>query len=194
MKVLVACEYSGRVRDSFIDKGHDAISCDLEPTDRTGPHYQGDLFDILYKKKWDLLIAFPPCTYLCQSGVRWLHEKPKRWKRMRKATVFFNKILEAPVPKIAIENPVMHGYARESIRKYDFSIHPWQFGDNYTKRTCFWVKNLPVLNSTVNSYGKTANKLLIRDGPKGKGRSITPWGLARAMAEQWGNNVPSLWN
>ena len=137
MKVLVACEFSGIVRDAFIAKGHDAMSCDILPTESPGPHHRGDVLDIIYDG-WDLMIAHPPCTYLTNSGVRWLHTQPGRWDQLRLAGEFFNRLLDAPINKICIENPIPHKYAIECMngRRYTQLIQPWQFGHGETKATC----------------------------------------------------------
>lgn len=196
MKVLVACEYSGRVRDAFIAKGHDAISCDLLPTDVDGPHYQGDVFD-LDLESFDLMIAHPPCTYLTNSGVVWLHRDQSRWAKLDDGAAFFKSLLNAPVGKIAIENPIMHKYAIERIGgiKQTQVIQPYMFGHMEQKATCLWLKNLPPLVETQNV------KLEMQNLPKNqrqklhylppskdrwKLRSTTYQGIANAMAEQWG--------
>lgn len=135
MRVLVACEFSGAVRDAFIALGHVAMSCDLLPTEMSGPHYEGDVRDVL-GDGWDLMVAHPPCTYLTNSGVRWLHTKPGRWEQMREGAEFFRELLNAPIPRVAVENPIMHGYAREIVgRRADQVIHPWQFGHLESKAT-----------------------------------------------------------
>ncbi len=181
MRVLIACEYSGRVRDAF--------SCDILPTDSPGPHYQGDVFD-LDLAGFDLLIAHPPCTYLCNSGVRWLHERPNRWPLMRDGAEFFKRLLDAPVSRVAVENPVMHKYAKEIIgRGHDFSVQPWQFGDPAKKRTCFWTRGLSPLKPTSDMTAKDARPDVHRASPgpnRWKIRSTTYHGIARGMAEQWG--------
>lgn len=192
MRVLIACEFSGIVRDAFIAKGHDAISCDLLPTERPGPHYQGDVFDII-NDGFDLMIAHPPCTYLCNSGVCWLHKDKERWTLMEDGALFFKALLNANIPKIAIENPVMHKYAVEIIgRRQDQSIQPWQFGHDASKRTCLWLKNLPLLEPTkIITKDKYANQTpsgRCKLGPspdRWKLRSKTYQGIADAMAEQW---------
>lgn len=189
MNVLVACEYSGRVRDAFLRRGHDAISCDLLPTDSPGPHVQGDVRPLL-RQEWDLVIAHPPCTRLCNSGVRWLHER-NLWDEMREAAEFFLECLHANAPLVAVENPVMHKYAREIVgRRHTFSVQPWQFGDPAKKRTCFWTHNLPRLVPTSNMTAEdaVAECYLASPGPdRWKRRSTTYPGIAEAMAEQWGS-------
>ena len=148
VNVLVACEYSGTVRDAFIARGHNAASCDLLPTESDGPHYEGDVLDIL-AWNWDLMIAHPPCTYLSNSGVRWLHEQDGRWDKMLEGAYFFKALFDADIPKVAVENPIMHKYAVEIIgRRQDQVIQPWQFGHGETKATCLWLKNLPKLEPT----------------------------------------------
>ena len=148
MKVLVACEFSGVVRDAFLEAGHDAMSCDLLPTEKPGPHYQGSVWDII-EDGWDMMIAHPDCTYLCNSGVRWLHERPYRWDLMRAGAYHFRAFLDAPVEKIAVENSIMHKYAVEIIgRRQDQVTQPWWFGERETKAICWWLKNLPPLEKT----------------------------------------------
>jgi|TARA_R110000796_G_scaffold28701_1_gene78266 hypothetical protein len=187
MRVLVACEYSGKVRDAFIAQGHDAISCDILPTDSPGPHYQGDVFNII-DQDWDLMIAHPPCTYLTNSGVRWLHERPERWGQLKDGAEFFRGLLEANIPKIAVENPVMHKYAVKIIgRRQDQIIQPWQFGHGETKATGFWLKGLPKLQPTDIVDGRQQRvHLLPPSKDRWKLRSTTYQGIADAMALQWG--------
>ncbi len=190
MKVLVACEFSGIVRDAFIAKGYNAISCDLSPTEKSGPHIQADhdlhLLDII-KEGWDLMIAHPPCTRLCVSGVMWL-EKRDLWEEMRIAARFFKALLDAPISKIAVENPIPHGYAVKEIgRKYNQIIQSWQFGHGETKATCLWLKNLPELRPTNIVKGRE-HKIwkMPPSKDRGKLRSVTYTGIAKAMATQWG--------
>lgn len=190
MKVLVACEFSGRVRDAFRRRGHRALSCDLLPSESPGPHFQGDVRRCLDELDWDLIIAHPPCTYLCQSGVRWLHERPERWDSLVEAVDFFRLFLDADAPRVAVENPIMHGYARDLLdgRRFDFSVQPWMFGDPERKRTCFWTRNLPPLRSTqvVEPTRSTVHNQW--PGPdRWRIRSRTFPGLAEAMADQWGS-------
>ena len=151
MKVLVACEYSGTVRDAFIAKGHDAMSCDLLPTDSPGPHYQGNVLDII-NDGWDLMIAHPPCTYLTNSGVCHLYKNPERWNDLDEAAFFFKTLLDAPIPKKCIENPIMHKYAKERIGNVKQSqiVQPWMFGHMEQKATCLWLEGLPLLVETQN--------------------------------------------
>lgn len=188
MKVLVACEFSGIVRDAFTARGHDAISCDLLPTERPGPHIVGDVSGLL-QDKWDLIIAHPPCTRLCNSGVRWLAERDL-WNGLNEAARFFNLFLNAKAPRIAVENPIMHKYAVERIgRKHDFSVHPWQHGHGETKETCFWAKNLPPLKPTKFVPGRLAAVHRASPGvDRWKARSRTYLGIAEAMADQWGSH------
>lgn len=190
MNVLIACEYSGAVRDAFKELGHYAVSCDLLPTEKPGHHYQGDVFDVI-NEGWDLMIAHPPCTYLSNSGVRWLYSDPERWKEMIKGAVFFRKLLEAPIPRIAIENPVMHGYAKEIIGvDQSQSIQPYEFGHGEQKRTCLWLKNLPLLQPTNIVEGREQRIWKLSPGDdRWKERSRTFEGIAKAMAEQWGQSV-----
>lgn len=191
MRVLVACEFSGVVRDAFIARGHDAISCDLLPSERPGPHHEGDLYQYLYWRgdQFDLMIAHPPCTYLANSGVRWLYSKPNRWDRMMDAATDFRVLLEYPViPRIAVENPIMHKYAVEVIgRRQDQIIQPWQFGHGETKATGLWLKNLPPLQPTNIVGGRQPRVHHASPGPdRWKERSRTLQGIADAMADQWG--------
>ena len=182
MRVLVACEYSGRVRDAFRAIGHDAVSCDLLPTEAPGPHYVGDVREIL-RYGWDLMIAHPPCTHLAVSGARWFHAKQRE---QAEALDFVRLLLDAPIPRIALENPVSIISSR--IRKPDQVIQPWQFGHGETKATCLWLKNLPMLNATNIVPGREPR--VHRMGPshdRWKERSRTFSGVAKAMAEQWGS-------
>lgn len=190
MKVLIACEYSGAVRDAFIALGHDAISCDILPTDVPGPHYQGDVRDIL-EDGFDLMVAHPPCTHLAVSGARWFKDKQVE---QAQALDFVRLLLAAPIDKIALENPISIISSR--IRKPNQIIQPWQFGSPESKSTCLWLKNLPNLISTDilplppsgrwnNQTPSGQNKL----GPspdRWKERSKTYQGIANAMAQQWG--------
>lgn len=196
MRVLVACEYSGTVRDAFIALGHDAVSCDLLPTDSPGPHYQGDVFDII-DDGWDLMIAHPPCTFLANSGVMWLHKQEGRWEKMREGALFFKRLLNANIPKICIENPIMHKYAKEIIgENFTHSVQPYEFGHLEQKRTCLWLKGLDELKQTDNVKeammllpDKERQRLhyLPPSKDRWKLRSTTYKGIAEAMAKQWGN-------
>ena len=194
MKVLIACEESGRVRDAFIAQGHDAMSCDLQPTSAPGPHYQGNVFDII-NDGWDLMIAHPPCTYLCNSGVRWLYHTDgyridqTRWGKMAYGADFFLALLACKIPRVCVENPIPHGHA--SLPPYTQLIQPWQFGDNYSKATCLWLRGLPPLVPAVMT--KPDNVIhachLEAPGPdRAKNRSKTYLGIASAMALQWGTD------
>ena len=190
MKVLIACEYSGTVRDAFRALGHDAMSCDLLPTDAPGPHYRGDVRDVL-GDGWDLMIAHPPCTHLAVSGARWFHLKQRE---QAEALEFVRLLMDAPIPRIAIENPV--SIISSKIRKPDQVIQPWQHGHEATKTTCLWLKGLPPLTPT-NVVGKGARHVT-RSGrslpdwynlppspDRWKIRSATFPGIAAAMADQW---------
>jgi site-specific DNA-cytosine methylase len=192
MRVLIACEYSGAVRDAFFARGHDALSCDLLPSEAPGPHYQGDVRDIL-GDGWDMLIAHPPCTHLAVSGARWFKNKAQE---QAEALDFVRLLLAAPVARIALENPVSIISSR--IRKPDQVIQPWQFGHEATKTTCLWLKGLPKLVPT-NIVGKGARHVtksgrslpqwynLPPSADRWKIRSATFQGIADAMADQWGN-------
>lgn len=184
LKVLVACEYSGAVRDAFISAGHDAISCDLLPTEKHGPHYQGDVFDII-NSGFDLMIAHPPCTHLAVSGARWFKEKQEQQKE---ALDFVRRLMDANIRHIAIENPV--SIISSQIRKPDQTIQPWMFGHGETKATCLWLKNLPKLKATNIVEGREQRVWLLPPGPdRWKERSRTFEGIAKAMADQWSNPV-----
>jgi site-specific DNA-cytosine methylase len=182
MKVLVACEYSGTVRDAFLEAGHIALSCDLLPSDTPGPHLQGDVREVL-EMGWDLMIAHPPCTHLAVSGARWFHLKQQE---QQEALQFVRLLLEAPIPRIALENPVSIISSR--IRKPDQTIQPWQFGHGETKATCLWLKNLPPLEPTNIVDGREARIHRMPPSPmRWKERSKTYQGIADAMAQQWGS-------
>lgn len=182
LRVLVACEYSGAVRDAFIALGHDAVSCDLLPTDAPGPHYQGDVRDLLVPNAWDLLIGFPPCTDLAVSGARWF--KAKGAERQNAALDFVRTLMDAPVPAIAIENPVSIISSR--IRKPSQTIQPWMFGHGETKRTCLWLQGLPKLQPTNIVDGREQRVWkLPPSADRWKQRSKTFTGIASAMASQW---------
>lgn len=182
MKVLIACEYSGRVRDAFIGGGHEAMSCDLLPTDAPGPHYQGNVLDIL-NNGWDLMICHPPCTHLAVSGSRWFKDKVKE---QAEALDFVRLLLNAPIEKIALENPI--SVISSKVCKPDQIIQPWQFGHGETKATCLWLKNLPKLMPTNIVDGREARIHKMPPSPdRWKLRSTTYQGIADAMAQQWGN-------
>jgi site-specific DNA-cytosine methylase len=181
MKVLVACEYSGKVRDAFKAKGHDAWSCDLLPTDVEGQHIQGDVLDVL-DQGWDLMIAHPPCTHLAVSGARWFKDKQQE---QQEALDFVSALLNAPINKIALENPI--SIISTKIRKPDQIVQPWQHGHGETKATCLWLKNLPKLEPTnVVSGRKPRVHMMPPSKDRWKLRSETYSGIAKAMAEQWG--------
>ncbi len=184
--MLVACEFSGIVREAFKKWGHDAWSCDLLPTEVEGNHIQDDVLKHL-NDGWDLMVAHPPCTYLANSGVRWLVNNPERWDDLALACQFFNTLLDAPIPKIAVENPIQHKYARNYIRKYNQIIQPYDFGHGETKATCLWLKNLPKLIPTHKVAGRQGRVHFESPSPdRWKNRSRTLHGIAVAMAEQWG--------
>lgn len=197
MKILVACEFTGTVRDAFIKKGHDAVSCDLLDTESSGPHYKGDIRDVLYEEHWDMVIAHPPCTYLANSGVTWLHRDPSRWSKLDEGAQFFKMFLDLNIHKLCIENPIMHKYAVERIggNRQSQVVQPWMFGHLEQKATCLWVRGLPQLQPT-NNVKEALNKIPSRDRQRlhylspskdrWKERSKTYKGLADAMAEQWG--------
>lgn len=184
-KILVACEYSGTVRDAFTRAGHDAMSCDLLPTEAPGPHYQGDLFDVI-DYPWDLAIFHPPCTHLSVSGSRHFAEKQQDG-RQQAAVSFFMRIVRASahIQRTAIENPVC--IMSSLYRKPDQIIQPWQFGHGETKATCLWLKGLPLLFPTNIVEGREARIHRMPPGPdRWKERSKTFQGVADAMATQWG--------
>lgn len=193
MRVLIACEFSGEVRDAFRRLGHDAVSCDLLPSERPGPHIQADARSVL-GDGWDLLIAHPPCTYLANSGVRWLYggkgtvRDERRWRQMADGAALFRAMLEAPIPRVAVENPIMHRHAKEIVgRGPDQTIQPWQFGHGETKATCLWLKALPPLTPTQIVDGRVPRVHYASPSPdRWKQRSKTLSGIAAAMAEQWG--------
>jgi site-specific DNA-cytosine methylase len=185
MRVLIACEYSGRVRDAFRAHGHHAISCDLLPTETPGPHHQGPVEDVLYDG-WDLMIAHPPCTHLAVSGSRHFPEKIADG-RQQEALAFVRLLMDAPIDRYAIENPV--SVISSAIRPPDQIIQPWQFGHGEVKATCLWLKNLPKLTSTNCVEGREQRIHLMPPGPdRWKERSRTFQGIADAMGQQWGNS------
>jgi len=190
MRVLVACECSGRVRDAFLDAGHDAISCDLQPSDSdrgTHRHVRGDVSELL-GAGWDLVVAHPPCTFLCNSGVRWLRTVPGRWAEMERAAEFFRCCLGANARAVAVENPIPHRYAMELIgERYTQIVQPWQFGHGESKATCLWLRNLPSLQPTNIVDGREGRIHRLPPGPnRSRERSRTYQGVALAFAEQWG--------
>lgn len=200
--ILVGCEYSGKVRDAFRKLGFNAVSCDFLDTDEPGPHYKGDVMDLIYNKEireryigaggeWDLGIFFPPCTYLCSSGLHWNKRRPERAALTEESLVFVANLLNCPIKKIALENPI--GCISSRIRKPDQIIQPWQFGEDASKATCLWLKGLPLLKPTniikkkryANQTESGQNKLA--PGPdRWKIRSQTYQGIADAMAAAWG--------
>jgi len=202
MKVLIACEFSGIVRDQFIERGHDAVSCDLLPTEKPGPHHQGDVFDII-NDGWDLMIAHPPCTYLSSAGLHWNNSRPERKIKTSEACTFVKSLMDSNINKIAIENPV--GYLNTHWKKPTQIINPFQFGEAYLKKTALWLKNLPKLVYYNNNAAFGCNLIVkpefyfISSGSNRRGqfstsnekrnkkeRSKTFNGIANAMAEQWG--------
>lgn len=197
MKVLVACEYSGTVRNAFLSRGHDAWSCDLLPSeDGSNRHIQGDARDLL-DDGWDcLIVAHPPCTRLCNSGVRWLHRPPagktlrQMWHELREGAALFSDFWNAPIPLRCIENPVMHKHAKaliDNYREFAQSVQPWQFGHGETKRTCLWLHDLPPLVPTDVVAGRENRVHRMPPGPdRWKERSRFFKGIAEAMADQWG--------
>lgn len=211
LRVLVGCETSGIVRRAFLDLGHDAWSCDLLPADdRSNRHMQCDVRDVL-DMGWDLLaVMHPPCTRLCNSGVRWLRKPPAgrsladMWAELDEGAALFSTCWNAPIPRVAIENPVMHRHAKERIENYQpfsQSVQPWQFGtdedgpDNEKKRTCLWLRGLPKLKPTGTLDGTTARDSVHKASPgpdRWKARSKFFPGLAAAMADQWGGHVSEI--
>ena len=196
-RVLVACEFSGVVRDAFAARGWDAWSCDLLASEKPGNHYQGDVRDML-SEKWDMLIGHPPCTYLANSGARWLFEKPGRWELLDQSCAFFCELMNAPIKHVAIENPWPHKWGMERIgRKPDCKIQPWEHGHEQKKTTCLWLRGLPILlpSKIVGPPPKDPLEAkrwesVWREPPgenQAKNRSRTFPGIAAAMAKQWGN-------
>jgi len=204
MKILVACEYSGRIRDAFILEGHDAMSCDLLPSDEPGPHYQGDVLDIL-DDGWDMMIAHPPCTYLCSSGLHWNNKVEGRSEKTEEALQFITTLWEAPIEKVCIENPVGCINTRLSFMPRPQYIQPYQFGEDASKKTGLWKRGLPDLRGTDDVSGREvfANGRVYRRwgnqtdsgqnklGPsktRGHDRAKTYFGIAMAMSDQWKNS------
>jgi|SRR5262252_3240010 len=196
MRVMIACEFSGTVREAFRVRGHDAISCDLLPSRQPGPHIQGDIRAVDLRG-YDLLIAHPPCTYLCASGLHWNHRRPGRAALTEDALHLVRYLLNAPVPAIALENP--RGCISTRIRHYDQEIQPYDFGHDASKATCLWLKSLPPLHPTcriaariVDGRRRWANQTdsgqnrLTPSPERAQLRSITYQGIAAAMADQWG--------
>lgn len=206
MKVLIACETSGTVRNAFLDRGHDAWSCDVLPSDDlTNRHIQDDALEVLKMESWDMLmVAHPPCTRLCNSGVRWLHKAPpgktlaEMWEQLDQGAELFSKLWNADVPRVAIENPVMHKHAKARIKNFEpftQSVQPYEFADsidaedNISKRTCLWLRNLPPLIKTGTLTRETARHDIHNASPgkdRWKVRSKFHKGIAQAMADQWG--------
>lgn len=187
MKVLIACEFSGTVRDAFSALGYDATSCDLLPSEKPGKHYQGDVFDII-NDGWDLMIAHPPCTHLAVSGSRWFHLKEKE---QAEALDFVRRLLASDIPYIALENPI--SVISSKIRKPNQIIQPWQFGHGEQKATCLWLKGLPLLMPTNIVEGREQRVHKMPPGPnRWKERSRTFIGIAEAMAAQWGPYIESF--
>lgn len=182
-RILIACEFSGVVRDAFKERGWDAWSCDLLPTENPGQHIHGDVLEVL-ANGWDMMIAHPPCTYLCSSGLHWNKRRPERAKQTEDALDFVRRLLDAPIARIALENPI--GCIATCIRPADQIIQPWQFGHGETKATCLWLKNLPVLKPTNVVEGRE-NRIWRMPPRKDrwKQRSLTYPGIAQAMADQW---------
>jgi len=182
MRILIACEFSGTVREAFKKLGHDAWSCDLLPTDIEGNHIQGNVLDVL-NDNWDLMIAHPPCTHLAVSGARWFKDKKEEQKE---AVEFFMQLINADIEKIAVENPI--SIMSTQYRKPDQIIQPWQYGHGETKSTCLWLKNLPKLEPTKIVSGREPKMHMLPPSPdRWKIRSKTYQGIANAMATQWGN-------
>lgn len=195
MRVLIACEFSGIVRDAFLARGHDAVSVDLLDTESPGPHIVGDVFDAITTVRPDMMIAHPPCTFLALSGVRWLYggrgsvRDPQRWTDMEAAALFFKRLYDTPISRIAIENPIMHSYGRALIggEGPTQTVQPWQFGHPETKATVLWLRGLPLLHPTKIVNGRVPRVHYASPGPtRWKERSRTLTGIADAMADQWG--------
>lgn len=201
LKVLVACEYSATVRDAFRALGHDAWSCDILPTDGDPRwHIEGDALEAVYAAHWDLMIAHPPCTYMTNAGVTWLHKDPARWAKLDDGAAFFKALWNAPIKRIAIENPVMHKYAKERIggMQQTQTIQPYQFGHMEQKATCLWLKGLMPLMPTTDLKAETKAlpdnqrqrlHYLPPSADRWKLRSTTFKGIAEAMADQWGGKI-----
>lgn len=184
---LIACEFTGTVRDAFLRQGIPAISCDLWDSETPGPHITGDVRDVLHRP-WTGIIAHPPCTRLCLSGVRWLAERDL-WDDLEEGIALFRDCLNGNAPLIAVENPQMHSYALMDLGPPAFHVQPWMFGDDYTKKTCFWTKGLPPLVPTSRLDGSTAEAEVLNMSPsktRGHDRSRTYPGIAEAIATQWG--------
>jgi len=200
MKVLIGCEFSGTVRDAFIALGHHAVSCDLLPTEKIGPHYQGDIFKAIKMQKWDMAIFHPPCTYLTVSANKWLKDQPEREsgalvgearrEARREAIAFFMALWNCEIPRIAIENPI--GCMSSEFRQPDQVLQPWMFGHGETKATCIWSRGLPKLEPTHTVRERVQRMHLLPNTPdRWAIRSVTYPGIAAAMATQWGAFVES---
>ena len=205
-RVLIGCETSGIVRNAFLDAGHDCWSCDVLPSDQpSNRHIQDDVRNVMAFERWDFMaVMHPPCTRLCNSGVRWLHKPPKgktleqMWADLDEGCALFSDVWNADIPLIAVENPVMHKYAKARIRNFEpqaQTVQPWHFADsddsadNVTKATCFWLRGLPQLQTTGTVDGKTARDECHKASPSAdrwKIRSKFHNGIAAAMAQQWG--------
>ena len=199
MKILVGCEFTGMVRTELTKLGHYAVSCDLTPTERPGRHRRCDVRDLL-EDGWDALIAFPPCQYLARSGLHWLHKQPGRIERAELALEFVQTLMDAPIGKIAIENP--YGLISTRIRPPDQVIHPWQFGHTESKATCLWLKNLPKLVPTEvmakpeagwDNHRADGQHYMGSAATRAKDRSRTYYGVAKAMADQWFGPAADYW-
>ncbi len=201
MRILIACEFSGTVRDAFLAKGHNAYSCDIIPSESKHPdddsrHYQCDVMALL-KEPWDMIIAHPPCTFMANSGVRWLFGSDEkmnrqRWHNLTEGAKFFNMFQRVDCPKVCIENPIMHKHAKALIDKPQYTqlIQPWQFGHGETKATCLWLKGLPKLKPTDIVEGREQRVWKMSPGPeRAKERSKFFTGIADAMASQWSDNL-----
>ena len=203
MKILIACEYSGRVRDAFTAKGHDVTSCDLLPTERPGKHYEGNVYDILYQDDWEMMIAHPDCTYLCSSGLHWNNKIEGRAEKTEEALEFITDLWTCGIPKICLENPVGCINTRLKFMPRPQYIQPYNFGEDASKKTGLWLKGLRPLRATKQIEGRKVKKngRIYRRwsnqtdsgqsnlGPsktRGKDRSLTYQGIADAMANQWG--------
>ena len=203
MKILIACEYSGRVRDAFTAKGHDVTSCDFLPTERPGKHYEGNVYDILYQDDWEMMIAHPDCTYLCSSGLHWNNKIEGRAEKTEEALEFITDLWTCGIPKICLENPVGCINTRLKFMPRPQYIQPYNFGEDASKKTGLWLKGLRPLKATKQIEGRKVKKngRIYRRwsnqtdsgqsnlGPsktRGKDRSLTYQGIADAMAKQWG--------
>ena len=196
VRVLIACESSGIERDAFIAAGHDAMSADLLPTERLGPHYQGDVLDLI-SERWDLVVAHPPCTYLANSGVRWLYTEPNRWQHLIDGAAFFRAMFGFNTPRLVVENPIQHKWAKLAHGQGEPSqiVQPWMFGHPETKATCLWLRGVPPLVMTSDARAEMsalpksqAQRVhYLSPGPdRWRERSRALPGMAAAMASQWG--------